>query len=48
VSQASLAVRCADLEAILAVLQTARTGLSDRVQVMRGDVEELSGRLGRV
>jgi hypothetical protein len=41
VSQASLVVRFADLEAILAALQTAQTGLSDRVQAMRGDVEGL-------
>lgn len=40
-SQAGLVVRFADLEAILAALQSAEKGLSDRVRVMRGDVEAL-------
>jgi hypothetical protein len=38
-SQPSLVVRFADLEAILTALQTSQDGLSERVQVMRADVE---------
>lgn len=38
-SQPSLVVRFADLEAILTALQTGQDGLAERVRVMRADVE---------
>jgi hypothetical protein len=43
VTDLSLAVRFGDLQSMVTALKTAQDGLSQRVQVMRGDVESFVG-----